>query len=357
MNKSGIDILKNLLESKESQAQKSLLLRKISKDLNLAIGTVKRWLELDNVPEQYYFDMMKIADIEIDYSKFSAKQKDQFFTPTCTAKYCVEKSYSILTSLGESIPEIVFIEPSAGSGAFLEYLPTNQTLAMDVEPRYDGVFRQDFLSFNPSSLHSSKKIVLIGNPPFGLRGNLALRFMNHASQFADYICFILPQLFESDGKGAPRKRVKGFHLYHSETLDTGFHDPDGRLIPVNTIFQVWSKHHVNEEFLTSDKKSEKVKVYSLSLGASPSQIRNKDMIGKCDVYLPSTCFGKEKMRAYSSFEELPGKKGYGLVFLKGNTAGLRKKVLDLDWSEKAFLSTNSALNLRTSMINKVIDLL
>ena len=63
------------------------------------------------------------------------------------------------------------------------------------------------------------------------------------------------------------------------------------------------------------------------------------------------------MRAYSSFEELPGKKGYGLVFLKGNTAGLRKKVLDLDWSEKAFLSTNSALNLRTSMINKVIDLL
>jgi hypothetical protein len=355
MSKSGIDILKSLLESK-SQAEKNLLLRKISKDLNLAIGTVKRWLELDNVPEQYYFDMMKLAEIEIDYSSFSAKQKDQFFTPTCTAKHCVEKSYSILTSLGESIPELVFIEPSAGSGAFLEHLPTSQTLAMDIEPRSEQVFRKDFLSFSPS-LPSSKKIVLIGNPPFGLRGNLALRFMNHASQFADYICFILPQLFESDGKGAPRKRVKGLHLYHSETLETGFHCPDGRLIPVNTIFQVWSKHHVNEELLTSDKKSEKVRVYSLSLGSSPSQIRNKDMIGRCDVYLPSTCFGKERMRAYSSFEDLPGKKGYGLVFLKGDIEGLRRKALELNWSEKAFLSTNSALNLRTSMINKVIDLL
>ena len=59
MSKSGIDILKSLLESK-SQAEKNLLLRKISKDLNLAIGTVKRWLELDNVPEQYYFDLFLI---------------------------------------------------------------------------------------------------------------------------------------------------------------------------------------------------------------------------------------------------------------------------------------------------------
>ena len=44
-------------------------------------------------------------------------------------------------------------------------------------------------------------------------------FINHSSKFADYVCFILPQLFESDGKGVPRKRVKGLNLIHSEKLE------------------------------------------------------------------------------------------------------------------------------------------
>ena len=64
--------------------------------------------------------------------------------------------------------------------------------------------------------------IVIGNPPFGLRGQLALKFINHSSKFADYVCFILPQLFQSDGKGVPRKRVIGLNLIHSETLKTSF---------------------------------------------------------------------------------------------------------------------------------------
>ena len=36
------------------------------------------------------------------------------------------------------------------------------------------------------------KYVVIGNPPFGLRGQLALKFINHSYDFADYVCFILP---------------------------------------------------------------------------------------------------------------------------------------------------------------------
>jgi hypothetical protein len=52
---------------------------------------------------------------------------------------------------------------------------------------------------------------------------LALRFINHSNNFhAEYVCFILPQLFESDGKGVPRKRVKGFNLIHSEKIETNF---------------------------------------------------------------------------------------------------------------------------------------
>lgn len=352
-NMTGIEILKSMLDERETKQEKNSLIKQLAEDLVLAPGTIRRWVELNDVPEQYLFDMMRLRQIEIDYSEFSSKQKDQFFTPNETAKYCVDKSFEILSQLGESLEDLVFIEPSAGDGSFLAFLPKDQTIAMDIEPRANSIYERDFLSFNPSP-REDKKVVLIGNPPFGLRGNLALRFMNHASKFADYVCFILPQLFESDGKGSPRKRVEGFHLYHTEKLKTDFYDPSGRDVAVKVIFQVWSKDHINEKLLISGEKSDKVKVYSLSLGDSPSQIRNKDMIGKCDAYLPSTCYGKSKMRAYKSFEELPGRKGYGVVFLK-NRETLKEKVFKLNWAEQAFLSTNSALNLRTSVINKVIE--
>lgn len=49
-------------------------------------------------------------------------------------------------------------------------------------------------------------------------------------------------------------------------------------------------------------------VYSLSDGGTPSSIRNKKILNKCDIYLPSTCFGKDNMKYYDNFEELPNRK-------------------------------------------------
>lgn len=352
--KTGIQILQDLLENL-TKTEKNNAIKALAEDLLLAPGTIKRWLELSDVPVQYYFDMLRISNQEVDYSKFTFKQKDQFFTPQNTVEYCMQKTKEVLSSLGENLDDVLFIEPSAGDGAFLNHLPSNRTLAMDIEPRAPGIFKRDFLDFNPDFDIDNKTVVLIGNPPFGLRGNLALRFMNHASNFVDYVCFILPQLFESDGKGAPRKRVEGLNLYHSEKLSTDFYDPENRSIPVKVIFQVWSKKHINEEYIISETESSRAKVYSLSLGATSSQIRNKHMIDKCDVYLPSTCYGESKMKAYSSFEDLPGRKGYGVVLLEKDKENLKKEMFELNWAEKAFLSTNSALNLRTSMINQIID--
>ena len=54
----------------------------IASKLNVAIGTVKRWIELKNIPKSYTFDLLKMAKISIDYSRYTYKEKDQFFTPT-----------------------------------------------------------------------------------------------------------------------------------------------------------------------------------------------------------------------------------------------------------------------------------
>jgi len=337
-----IEITKKLLEKYS--------LKTIATNLNLAPGTITRWLELKDIPKQYDTDILKLANIPIDYSVYSTKEKDQFFTPAETAKYCYTIFISILNSLGENANEYVYIEPSAGDGAFLQVLPS-PVIALDIEPRHSNIIQADYLEWRPP--HPNTKYVVFGNPPFGLRGHMALRFINHSYSFADYVCFILPQLFESDGKGVPRKRVEGYNLIHSSKLDSHFYQPDGTQIKINTIFQIWSKHHTNPPYDIKDYKNDMMQIYSLSDGGTVSTTRNKKMIGKCDIYIPSTCFGKENMRCYTNFEDLPGKKGYGIMFHK-NKQTMLKKFQEIDFCSVAFLSTNSAYNLRSSQIYGII---
>ena len=323
----------------------------VAKKLNLARGTVIRWIDLKNVPTAYQFDLMKLAEIDIDYSLFSSKQKDQFFTSQETVKYCYDVFLKKISQLGLEEKDFHYIEPSAGDGAFLSVLPAERTIAMDIEPRNKKIIKQDFLQWSPDV---KNKFVVFGNPPFGLRGHLALNFINHSSSFSDFVCFILPQLFESDGKGVPRKRVKGFNLIHSEKIISNFCDPSNKEIKINTIFQIWSKEHKDQSYEISETKLSWLKIYSLSDGGTPSSTRNKKMLDKCDVYLPSTCFGKDKMKFYSDFESLPGRKGYGLVFNSCKKQKLIEFCKQNAWEEASFLSTNSAYNLRMSKIREVL---
>jgi hypothetical protein len=332
-----IFILKNLLEKNS--------LKNLSKILNLAPGTLSRWIELNDIPKLYEFDLLKLSGVKIDYSNYSSKLKDQFYTPVKTAQLCFELFSERIKEFNDYVNEFTYIEPSAGDGNFLKVLPDN-TIAMDIEPKHPKVFEHDYLEWKPET---PGRYVVFGNPPFGLRGHLALKFINHSYEFAEYVCFILPQLFESDGKGVPRKRVNGFNLILSKKMETKFYEPDKNEIKINIIFQIWSKNHLSDEYKIKDYSTESIKIYSVSDGGTVSSTRNKNMIGKCDIYIPSTCFGKENMKCYTKFEDLPGKKGYGIVFFNNKQAQM-DKMKSIDWGEIAFLSTNSAYNLRSSQI-------
>lgn len=318
-------------------------IKDVASSLGLCVGTVRRWQELKSVPNQYTFDLLKLLSRPIDYSAYTEKEKDQFFTPPDIARRCWE-TFLRVTQL--SPEEIRVIEPSAGDGSFLACLPAG-TLGLDIEPRAEGILKQDYLTWIPPP--SELPYAVVGNPPFGLRGHLALQFLNHSYSFAEYVAFILPQLFESDGKGSPRKRVVGYNLIHSEPLTTEFHTPNATSVAVNCVFQIWSKSTVNEEYALRVVDDGTLKVYSMSDGGTVATTRNKAKIGQCHLYLPSTCFNPAAMRAYDSFEELPNRKGYGIVFQR-DTEALREKAKRIDWASASFLSTNSALNLRTSII-------
>lgn len=326
-------------------------LNELAKELNVATGTITRWIELNDIPKNYEFDILKLSNIQINYSNYSSKEKDQFFTPVETAVKCFQIFTDVIKTYGEKPTDFKYIEPSAGDGRFLQVLPSD-TIALDIEPRHPSVINADYLNWYPSE---NNNFVVFGNPPFGLRGHTALKFINHSFNFANYVCFILPQLFESDGKGVPRKRVKGYNLIHSTKILSNFYEPCGNCIKINTIFQIWSKNHSNNLYNIIDYTNDKMKIYSMSDGGTISSTRNKDMIGKCDIYIPSTCFGKENMKCYMNFEDLPGKKGYGIVFTYDKT-NMIHKMLNIEWDKIAFLSTNSAYNLRSSQIYSLFNL-
>ena len=320
----------------------------ISTRLDVSKGTVNRWIKLERIPPAYSLDLMKILEMEIDYSKFTFIEKDQFYTPIETAGACYETFCRVLTQLGEDETTFSYIEPSAGNGSFLSVLPPNRTIGLDIEPRQNDIQQQDYLDWKP--LHD-KRYVVFGNPPFGLRGNLALRFINHSTEFAEYVCFILPQLFESDGKGVPKRRVKRLNLIYSGKIPSLFYSPEQKEIQVHTIFQIWSRAHSSPKYAHTQNTSEnsKLKIYSLSDGNTSSSTRNKKMLHRCDMYIPSTCFGAETMRWYESFEDLPGRRGYGIVF-KEKKDEMSSRCKHMDLSQVAFQSTNGAYNIRSSQI-------
>lgn len=315
----------------------------VLQDLNVAPGTMKRWEEKEEVPQQYYFDLMRLSKQPIDYTQFSFRDKDQFFTDSSTAKAMVEKFYEIVGEYGIAIEDYVFIEPSAGDGSFLEFLPEN-TIALDIESSNPKIKIQDFFAWAPEP---NKKYIVIGNPPFGLRGQQALKFINKALTCADFCAFILPPLFDSDGRGTPKKRIKG-NLIYSGPCGNKYYYPNGQTTEVNTIFQIWTRLDL-PSLVEETVKPKGFEIYSLSDGGTPGTTRNKDKIGKCDFYLPSTIFGADRMREYSSFEDLPQRRGYGIILKEKDYSH------NIDWATVAFASTNGALNLRMSYIIKALN--
>ena len=132
---------------------------------------------------------------------------DKYYTPLDKAKYCIDKVYEII---GESnISEVV--EPSAGNGSFSLQIPTT-CWAYDIEPEHESIVKQDFLSLNVDYLYGR---LIIGNPPFGNKMNLAQKFFKKSIEIGDYVAFILPisQLNNTNS-------LFEFDLIYSEDLGT-----------------------------------------------------------------------------------------------------------------------------------------
>lgn len=174
----------------------------------------------------------------------SEKSKlDQYYTNPEYAKYLCENLIKPNAPTGA-----LFIEPSAGSGAFSMHFNSRDITSYDLEPKFDGCLEQDFLKTQLVG-----DFVFIGNPPFGKNSSLAVKFFNHAAKNAKMICFILPKTFQ---KMKFKNRLDfNFHLLLEEDCPVNSFLLDGEPYDVPCVFQIWvKKEYKRERFMVGANK-------------------------------------------------------------------------------------------------------
>jgi hypothetical protein len=171
--------------------------------------------------------------LRVHSSAPSARSLDQFFTRSDVAQACIRL---VEAHLAKRDAEWLWVEPSAGEGAFFDHLPFPK-MGIDIRSSRRDIVKADFLDWQPGRLH--RRVVIVGNPPFGKNASLARRFFDHSATFADIIAFILPRTFEKPH--FVNRLHRSMHLVRSAPLDDFSFEFEGEPYGVPTVFQIWEK--------------------------------------------------------------------------------------------------------------------
>ena len=171
----------------------------------------------------------------------------QYYTKNNIAEMCINKAFNVLKKIID-INKYLFLEPSAGYGCFYEGIrkKNNQIIAFDICPKHQKIRKLDFLNHKEIIKllrilqKLKKKIITIGNPPFGKKSKLAIAFLNQASLFSDIICFVLPNQFK---KYTVHKQLNpNYHLIYEIDLPVNsFYTETQPNYHVSCVFQIWTK--------------------------------------------------------------------------------------------------------------------
>lgn len=183
---------------------------------------------------------------------------DQFYTNPLTAKKLTSIFTTEIKKLGYQ--KINFLEPSAGTGNFLQAireisknnsLISKKVLAFDIQPKSEkeNIIKTNFLKVPLTKYLKKKKsnYVVIGNPPFGKKGKLALNFVNKSAEFIDTIGFILPLTFRR--WSIQSKLNKDLQLIYDINLEPNSFLANDKIFSLNACFQIWTKRKTAQKDL------------------------------------------------------------------------------------------------------------
>ncbi|GAA7914198.1 hypothetical protein JP0525_03810 [Helicobacter pylori] len=171
------------------------------------------------------------------------KNLDAFYTHPKIARFCLDLLKDLINqNLGLDLNAFHFLEPSAGSGSFvgaLKGLGIADCLALDIAPKAQGIQKKDYLL---ELIEFNKKRIIIGNPPFGHRGKLALDFLNKSLNEASIVAFILPNLFK---RYSIQKHIdKRAKLVLNADLEKNAFIFNGRPYDVKCVFQIYMHKNI-----------------------------------------------------------------------------------------------------------------
>lgn len=136
----------------------------------------------------------------------------------------------------------VFIEPSAGSGAFIPHLKylSKRVYFFDIMPEHKNIVQQDYMTLDTRPfMHKTTQIHVIGNPPFGRQSTLAKQFIAKSTEFADTIAFILPRSFKKTSMQSVFPL--NWHLKHQHDLKFNAFTVNNDDLDVPSVFQIWCR--------------------------------------------------------------------------------------------------------------------
>lgn len=208
---------------------------------------------------------------------------DAFYTNGNIAKKCVEE----LSNIVDFKEYDIIMEPSAGAGVFsdmfLEYDDLT-VLSYDINPKQEYIKKQDFLKLKTYFL-KEKRVLTVGNPPFGRQSSLAKKFIKKCATFSEVIAFILPRSFKKESMH--NQFPLSFHKIFEKNIPKNAFTIGEKSYDVPCIFQVWKKKDferkkpikydpVNYKFVkkedTPDVSLRRVGVYA---GNISKEIKNK----------------------------------------------------------------------------------
>jgi hypothetical protein len=167
---------------------------------------------------------------------------DKYYTSNKVAKMCYQlvKKYVKIKKMD------YVIEPSAGSGVFIEYIKrlTNLYKFLDIKPEHAEIAKQNFLKYK--IVQNREKLHIFGNPPFGRKSSTAIKFIKHSAALnADSISFILPRSFKkaSFKKSFPLQ----YHLIVEKDLPEYSFIFNKMAYDVPCIFQIWERRDYNRK--------------------------------------------------------------------------------------------------------------
>ena len=147
------------------------------------------------------------------------------------------------------------IEPSAGNGSFSKNINHNNLISLDIESEDDSITEMNWFDFE---YIKEGKTLVIGNPPFGNQGKLAIDFIKKCDDLkADTIAFILPKSFKKD---TIKNRIpKFYHLSKEIDLNDDSYTLLNKTYCVPSIFQIWHRKDIIREKIKLKTKSNLIK--------------------------------------------------------------------------------------------------